>query len=328
MWYQLPLGFCAIPSPHKAGTDPDAHAHSPRRRDGSKGPSRTSSVMQPQPPAMDPPGTQESHWLPLAELADPFVEKSKPVYHKLDPKRFSSASTGDQSMRDCSNSIKSTSSGYLSNYNETSIPLPEDTESQFDELMAAYSPQKEMAGIHAPANTRNSNASNMAPKPLRPSASAEARAVSYSHLNARSVSVTTRDPQQPSQQLREPSDGSMQSCLCTQLSEHPVKTKPAAEIKSRKEGRSGEDGVPAKYKHKDSWLRQIKDEDKVKAKSGASSDGKRKRSLNTPGPGVMVENIPSSSPERKVSRVEGMGEGMGEGGRSGRNVLGEMENVG
>ena len=245
MWYQLPQGFCAVPSPHKAGTDPDAHAHSPRRRDGSEGSSRAASVMLTQPPAMTRPGAQDPHWVPLAELADPFVEDSRPVY-KQSPKRALSTSTGDQSMPDY-NSLAPASSRHHSSHSEGPNALSENTESQFDELMAAYSPQREMTGTHAPANTRSSSAANTPPKPLRPSAAAEARAASYSHLNVRSVSVSTRDPQQPPPQLRESSDVSMKSAFSTQVSEHPVRAKPAAEIKSRKEGRSGEDGGPIKH---------------------------------------------------------------------------------
>ena len=279
-------------------------------------------------PTMRNSGAPDPQWVPLAELADPFVEDNQ-LQHRQRPASHSSASVGDQSMPDYKSFVSASSRNH-SSHDDGSNALPDTAESQFDELMAAYSPQKETSGTHAPAITRDSSAANTPPKALRPSAAAEARAASYSHVNARSVSVTTRDPQQPPPRVRDSSNMSMKSAVSAQLSEHPVKARPASEIKSRKEGRSGDDaGVPIKSQQqkKSSSMQLLKSEDKGNGKAGGGCDGKRKRLMGTP-QGVMVENLLSSSPDRKVTRVEGKGwKGKGEGIVE-RMVLGERENVG
>ncbi len=230
-------------------------------------------------------------------------------------------------MPDYSNSVTQASSRHHSNHTESSNALPENTDSQFDELIAGYSPQNEVMATHFPANNRVSSLATSPTKLLRPSAAAEARTASYSHMHARSVSVSTRDPQQPRPQARESSDVSMKSCFSNQLSDHPVKAKPAAEIKSRKEGRSSEDTVPVKHQQKKlSAMRPVKIEEKAEGKSGVVNDGKRKRTVTLPGPNVPIENLLSSSPTRKVSRIEGEKLGL-DGEAGGRNVLGDLENV-
>lgn len=333
MWYQYPQRSCAVPSPRKSGTDPDAHAHSPRRGDGSHDMSKTNPAMLPPPPAMRNFEAQDSQWSPLPPLADPFTEDTRFQHDNWAPTRTSS-STGDQSMPDYSYSGTPASSRHHSNHAEVPSLLPDSTESQFDELIAAFSPHRELTGIYAPTNTRVSSAANSPSKYLKPSAAAEARAASYSHVNTRSVSVTTRDPQQPPPQIRDSSDVSMKSCFSTRKSEQPVKAKPAAEIKSRKEGRSSEDGVPLKLPQRKSSVRPIKTEEKAEEKSMVGNDGKRKRSSVPVGRRMPIENLLSSSPTRKVSRIEGKGERKGNGGvmdlaegAAMRNPLGDLGNV-
>ncbi len=237
-------------------------------------------------------------------------------------------------MSDYSHSTTPASSRHHSNHNGIFDSMPENPESQFDELMAAFSPHKEMTGTYAPANTRVSSTTNSPSKHLRPSAAADARAASYSHVNTRSVSVTTRDPQQPPPQTRDCSDVGMKSCFSNQKNEQPVKAKPATKIKSRKENRPSEDSVHSKPQQRKSSVRPIKTEESVEEKPMLINDSKRKRSSVPVGQRVLVENLLSSSPTRKVSKIEGKGERRGNGGISNlpegqgmRNPLGDLDNM-
>lgn len=334
MWYAPPQRFSAVPSPRKSVIDPDAHAHSPRRRGESQDMTKTTPAMLPLPPAMWNPEARDSQWSPLPLLADPFTEDAPFQSHYNWAATRVSTSTGDQSMPDYSHSATPASSRHQSNHGEVPNLLSGNADSQFDELMAAFSPHREMTGTYAPTNTRVSSAANTPSKHFKPSAAAEARAASYSHVNARSVSVTTRDPQQPPPQIRDSSDVSMKSNFSTQKREQSVKAKPAAEIKSRKEGRSGEDGVSLKASQRKSSVRPIKTEEKAEEKVIIGNDSKRKRSSIPAGQKIPIENLLSSSPTRKVSRVEGKGERQGSGvvldlteGLAMRNPLGDLGNV-
>ena len=222
-------------------------------------------------------------------------------------------------MPDCIHSLTPASSRHHSNHDERSISLPENMESQFDELMAAYSPRKGTTIFQAPASNGTSSAANSPSKRLRPSAAAEARAASCSHANARSVSMTTGDPPQPLRQTRDPSAMSMASSCSPPIGEQPVKAKPATEIRSRKEGRCNQD---SQLRQKRAWGPPVKVEEKVEGKVVVANDGKRKRSSTMQRGNVQVENLISSSPVRKVSRVESKGEMNGDEGLMDEKVAG------
>ena len=197
-------------------------------------------------------------------------------------------------------------------------------ESQFEDMMAMRSPRKgsNMSGISAPSNTRvNSAANTPRLNSNGMSAAAQDRASSYS-AHPRSVSVTTRDPPPPANQVS--CSGSKSS------SSHPVKTspnfanetadtkpqsdivikkKPVGRPKSRKEGKSSE------------MVRTNRSDDKVnrRATTGALgkeneerssenlSDGKRKRAMDNTGSkitlGDRLANHDELSPTRKVSKI-------------------------
>ena len=324
MWYQS-----LVQSPRKSGTDPDSHAHSPRRRDGSRDAVGTVTAMLP-PPAIKMPGVHDPHWSSLPPLADPFIEDARLQYPSQWAATRPSTVTADHSMPDYSHPSTPASSRHYSNHNESSHWPAENTDSQFEELIAGWSPQKEVMGIHAPANTRVSSTTGTPPKLPKVSRAAEARAASYPHANARSVSVTTRDPQQPPPPSRHSSDVSMKSAFSAQTSEQAVKTKPTTEIKSRKEGRSSETNVPFKAQPKKYSARPCKVEQDGEEKPVMANESKRKRSIALPAPEMHIENLLSSSPTRKASKIEGRE------GRKGidlmdeesawRNPLGEMGN--
>ncbi|KAL9041845.1 MAG: hypothetical protein Q9214_003967, partial [Letrouitia sp. 1 TL-2023] len=114
------------------------------------------------------------------------------------------------------------------------------SQSQFEELMATYSPNK-ASGTYAPTNTTVSSTENTPPTAVKPSAAAKARAASY-HGKPHFGSAIARD-MNPLAKLN-PSDLNRKPLVSDQRSENlervheNIKQTPIKEVKSRKEGKS------------------------------------------------------------------------------------------
>ena len=321
MLYQLQNQIFGPLSPRKQEPDPDAHGHSPRQRGTMPVTIQSRMAMAPPlaypdymaPPARTrPPQLGDPYWSPMPPAYDVFMDDTR--YHAF--RRWGApSSSGDQSMPDYSHSLTPASSRTHSNHQEpvTVVGAPINTTVTCGEL--DNSPNRPASsGTIAPANTRVSSAANTPPTRSRPSAAAEARANSYSHSQARSVSVTTRDP--PPLEVREPSDVSMQSRFSgsqaegTEQGEPKIKTKPATDVKGRKEGKACELGLGPQIQKKLSaeiFERQNKENTHGSAeKPIVLSDGKRKRTTNALSEAgrALNEINPNSSPSRKVSKVE------------------------
>ncbi|KAL8738113.1 MAG: hypothetical protein Q9181_001060 [Wetmoreana brouardii] len=301
MWSQVPLYQPS--SPRRIGAmDPDAHAHSPRRRNTSTGSTRnTAAVIAPRllSQAMLPPARRT--------MTDPFLEHRVPTWGTR-------ASTSDASMPDYSHSATPRSSRHPSSLHDmesTRIEPHLQQSSQFEEYIAAYSPIN-TSGTQGPSTTRVSRASNSPP---------------------RNMNVLMRS-------IREPSDISMKSRFSeAQASDGErhahTKTvpKPAGEVRGRKEGRNYESDLlaPTGLARKPTTgsagrRKQSAKEENVLSKG----DSKRKRASV-----ISISNIISgkseelgSSPTRKVSKVDMVGGGPSSGAEGiARVPLGSLENI-
>ena len=232
-------------------------------------------------------------------------------------------------------------------------------ESQFDDVMAVYSPsrkQSALSGISAPSNTRASSAANTPPgSHAPPSTSAGSEAVLFEG-HPRSVSVTTRDP--PPSLSRVPSDiissqsetrenGSRQFEAygnAKEKIETTIRKKPLGRPRGRKEGRSSEQGldVPVNKTERRTSTGSVNADAKGKADESDEKvgDGKRKRVSSTLGSKVPLkdraENAHLLSPTRKVSKTGlqddisaklGEIDDLTEDGVVVRQPLGELDNI-
>ena len=205
----------------------------------------------------------------------------------------------------------------------------QETESQFNDLIAAFSPRKHSnnSGISAPSNTRVNSAANT---PLLKSdgisAAAKTRASSYSG-HPRSVSVTTRDPHLPPSSIQFSRNGSKSSSSAPitviadnnhetkdtkDQPETVIKRKPVGRPKGRKEGKTSEAGGlegPINKVQRSSTMGSSSTQGKENTAMGAdtTSDGKRKRVSNATVSQIALEDrLPTYdtwSPTRKVSKV-------------------------
>ena len=327
MLYQLQNQIIGPPSPRKAqAPDPDAHGHSPRQHVTS---SDTIQSRVPAGPILAyqdylgasarprDPQIGDPYWSARPPAYDIFMDDAR--YHAL--LRWSApSSSGDQSMPDYSHPLTPASSRtHSDHHNQLYYGRNADTATAVTATFDAVdmSPNRPAStGTIAPANTRASSAANTPPMRSKPSAAAEVRASSCSHNQARSVSLTTRDPQQPPPAVQEPSDVGMQSRFSENRSvaieEGGVKiwVKPAKDVKGRKEGKPGELGVGTQVQRK--FAVEIVESRNEKNVNGTAekpillSDSKRKRSTK---PLFLADRTlsgvnPDSSPSRKMSRVE------------------------
>ncbi|KAL8654578.1 MAG: hypothetical protein Q9210_001424 [Variospora velana] len=322
MWYQSAQQIYAPSSPCKLGaTDLDAHAHSPRRQNTSREVDITSAigVMPPRllsqtimpPPASRAASMIDSNWTTLPQMQDNFGEEHK---HQI-PRRWGiSMNTSDVSMPDYSHSITPRSSrdaSWQDTHEVPEVPFAQQ-ESQFEELMAVYSPVK-ASGTHAPPATRVSSAANSPPSTLRTSSGPDVRITSF-HSQPRAVSMTTRDAPLPP--TRGPSDVGRNSHLSEVQPgdkgevQPRIKVTPAREVKGRKEGKSNElDLTPTGGQRKagtESSGRRQKSTANSSEENDASivNEGKRKRASTASMAIILSETSdgPGSSPSRKVSR--------------------------
>lgn len=173
------------------------------------------------------------------------------------------------------------------------------------------------SGTIPPANTRVSSAANTPPTAtrLKPSAAAEARSSSYSHLQARSVSVTTRDPPPPP--VRESSNANTQSLFPSGPGSQAeggekggtvIRRKPAKEVRGKKEGKANELGlVPVYRKIVPGQLLEPQNKENIPGSADKPillGDSKRKRSTNPPLDAARAADTvtPTQSPVRKLSK--------------------------
>lgn len=321
MWYPPSQQLCTPSSPPKSrATDPDAHAHSPRRRNASRE-VHSNAVVATVPPrllsqAMMPPPlrigqTGESVWTTAPHMLPYHIEARN--HHAPKGWRLH-MSPSDVSMPDYSHSITPTSSRdpSLHDVHYVHDGSVQQHESQFEELMAAFSPVKS-SGTLAPPTTRVSSAANSPPSTLRSSGGPEVRITSF-HKQPRAVSVTTRDAPQPS--IRQPSDISMHSRFSEahadeKMEARPmIKLTPAHEVKGRKEGRGSDFGLTSSIGQgkslTSSSTRRHKSSTNASEENSAftASDSKRKRASMTSIANMLSETSdgPGSSPSRKVSK--------------------------
>lgn len=322
MWYQASQQIHAPSSPPKLGaTDPDAHAHSPRRRHASREvignaavvtlpPRLLSQAMMP-PPALRSGQTDDFNWTTAVPTQQYPGEGRK---HQV-PRRWGThISTSDESMPDYSQSItpRSSRDPSLHDINVLHDGPVAQQESQFEELMAAFSPAK-TSGTQAPPTSRVSSAANSPPLRLKTSGSPEVRITSFAS-QPRAVSITTRDAPPPS--TRQSSGISMMS-RSSEIqagdkgkAQPRIQVTPANEVKGRKEGK-GSDLHPAsspgqmKALTVSSARRQKSTTETTEERSTwDANDGKRKRASMTSISNILSENSdgPGSSPSRKVSK--------------------------
>lgn len=316
MWHPVSRPLYAPPSPCKeAAVAVEAHAHSPRQRDGSSGYKTNVAATMVAPrmlmhPPMPPPGRRsmmlsDSGWKSNPHLQDPFFEQHR---HQVGRQWGTRVSTSDDSMPDYSHSITPRSSRDASFHDMQEVHgvsvVPH--ESQFEELMAAFSPVKSQ-GTQAPPTTRVSSASKSPPTEFRTLSGSKAQAESF-HGQARSVSMTTREGL--ARPGREVSDMSMQSRFSdkSRISEQQasegegglpqVRRTPAEEVKGRKEG-----VLAAPSRQMGTVRRRRKSPTSNGDESFAcTSEGKRKREGMS-----AMSDLPSEQSEGAVSSPSGKG---------------------
>lgn len=319
MLYQLQNQIFGASPTHKDEPDPDTHGHSPRQR-GMASVTLQSRMTMPHisypdygmsPVRLHGPQLGDPYWSPIPQAHDVFMEDAAYLPFR---RRGATSSSGDQSMPDYPPSLSPGSSRAHSNHQD-SLNLVNDLYNTAANAELHDSPNRPVgSGTIPPANTRVNSANNTPSHRSKPSAAAEARASSYSHTQARSVPVTTRDP--PPQQAREPSDMSMRSRLSeTQVegNEHiepKIKKKPAKDVKGRKEGKSNELGLIPEIQKKLS-AEILSHQNKENFHGSAEkpvllSDSKRKRSANELSKASRAASGANVifSPSRKASKTE------------------------
>ena len=320
MLYQLQNQIFGPLSSRRQEPDPDSHGHSPRQRTTMPAILQSKMAMPPlsypdypvSPARIRGPQLGDPYWSPMPQTYDLFTD------YQAIRKWGAPSSSGDQSMPDYSHSLTPASSRQHSNHQDhlslAGIPINAVACEELDN-----SPDRPASsGTIPPANTRVSSTVNTPSKRSKPSAAAEARVSSYTHSQARSVPVTTRDPPPP--EVREPSDVSMQSRYSgnqvegAELDEPKIKKKPAKDVKGRKEGRTQELGISQQIEKKlSAELLAHQNKENIHASAEkliAFSDSKRKRSNNdmTKAGRVFSEANFISSPSRKATRVDNLGD--------------------
>ena len=409
MWLQAQQQFQNITSPRNDTIDPEAHAHSPRRRDASM---RLACARQINPSIllantyelMAPSGFQayasRTNDPALSQNgADPFVggpilnnnlfknmtSRNTTSSGDITMKSRSTSSSHDEAMPDISR-LPSPITGHRRRSileSQAAVYAPDlmpfgskeqnrrwlkelegegelnGYESQFDEVMAGFSPsrkQSTLSGISAPSNTRASSAANTPPGLHAPPSTLAGSGVVLFEGVPRSVSVTTRDP--PPSISRVPSDNiRTQSETRKNQSSHgdahengkektetTIRKKPVGRPRGRKEGRSSEQGLDVPVNETDRRASTGSVNANAKAKADESDDkigdGKRKRVSSTFGSKVPLkdraENAHLLSPTRKVSKTAlqddisaklGEIDDLTEDGVVVRQPLGELDNI-
>lgn len=321
MWHQATQQLYAPSSPCNIGVvDPDAHAHSPRRRHTFRElnsnaaaaiiPPRLLSQTNGPPAAHRSTMMSHSNWATVPLLQEHFIEGHKSQMPRRIPTRIS---ISDDSMPDYSysNTPRSSRDPSLNDLQNIYDKPAVQQESQFEELMAVFSPAKP-SGTQAPPTTRVSSATNSPPMSLRNSDGPEIRITSH-HSQPRAVPLITCEAVPPS--ARVPSDTSMNSRFSeSQVGEkvkaHPrIKMVPATEVKGRKEGKGSEHNSSTsigegEMSTESTGSRPKSTTNKSGEYSTSPKDSKRKRASLTSVTNQVSEDSegPQSSPSRKTSK--------------------------
>lgn len=350
MWCHMPQRFYSISPPRKAKAktrDPDAHDHSPAhravRKDGictSSDTARPASTSTHE--LMDPPaqGTRELHyeledpcWARMPLLPDPFVDDSR---YRLRKKLTRVSASDHQSVSgshpvvpprdDDPNHI--TTNGVA----QDTSPLPE---SQFDELMASYSPRKDTSsGTFASTNLKMACAATTPPIQTRFMVASQLKVHSYTDEELCSSAPATRDSQLAEVQMD--SDSGKRSVVSnysfgeTELAGTTMRKSTAKDVKSKKENNLKSDNKIRKQSLADSSCNHGKEMEMRDAEDPVVvGESKRKRtSTNSKPRRVTTSSDSNCSPGRKVSRV-GRNGGLDECAGGGMRVrLGSLDNVG
>lgn len=336
----------SISPPHKRKAttkDPDAHGQSPVHRavmkDGTCAPLDQAKPASTSPHELvDSPaqGTRELHyeledpcWARMPHLPDPFIDDSRYRLHK----RLTEGSASDhQPVSDSHPTVPAsdddpnqiTTNGAAQDIS----PLPE---SQFDELMASYSPRKDTSsGTFSSANLKGACAANTPPIHNRFIVGSELKIRSYSDENLRSTAPATRDSELAEFQMDPGSGkGSIVSNRSFGQSERLgiTKRKNTAKdmesiLKSDHKIRKQPPAGSSRNHEKEIEMREA--EDPV-----AVGDNKRKRAnLNSKRRQVTISGDSNCSPTRKASRA-GWNGGLDEcAGEVMRVRLGSLDNIG
>lgn len=323
MWYHPPHQLYGIQSPSKTeAINPDVHGHSPcypdKRKDVAGGLASQNQPFSSQ--GYIPPIRPISHGLPLDDrylsltplLPDPFIDNER---HPKNKDKIGHLSSEDQSMPDCSGSITPTSSHNFSSHTvgpTSCSPPPE--ESQFEELMAAYSPHREaVSGSFASADTRVSSKSKTPLVQPKTSTTVEARALSYSHRQSHPASVNIRDSPslldcRSSDEISQPHS---KEFAAAPVGPFEIQKSPFKDTMGRKEGRVGDFEISAgeqkvSCKRSNGIYEQENNRDS-EDKSNRIGDAKRKRGsrISATTSTLKTESNTSPSPSRKFSKTEG-----------------------
>lgn len=337
----MPRRFYSISPPHitKAKTRvPDAYGHSPVHRavmkDGTCAPTDRAKPASISPHKLvEPPaqGTGELHyeledpcWARMPLLPDPFVDDSR---YRL-RKRLTEGSASDhQPVSDSHPAVPACDDDpdqITTNSAAQDIsPLPE---SQFDELMAFYSPRKDpSSGTFASTNLKVACAANTPPIQKRFMVGSELKIQSYSNENLRSTAPTTRDSELAEVQM-DPGSGkkSITSNRSFGQSELPGTTIRKSTAKDINSNESIKSDHKIRKQHPGKEIEMRGAEDPV-----AVGDSKRKRAnQNSKHRKVTISGDSNCSPTRKASRI-GWNGGLDEcAGGVMRVRLGSLDNIG
>lgn len=328
MWCQMPHRFYSTSPPRKAKAktrDPDAHGHSPAHHvvkkevictpSNTARPASTSTHELMHSPAQ---GAPELHfeledpcWARMPLLPDPFVDDSRYRVRKrlIGGSASDHQSVTDQSLTDShpvvpahdDDQSQTTTDGAA----QDTSPIPE---SQFDELMASYSPRKNTSsGTLASANLK---VACTAPIQTRFMAASELKTHSYTDEELRSTAPATSDCRLTDVQIDPDSDSGKRSAVSnhsfgkSELPGTTIRDCMAKDIKSKKENN-------LKLKSDNKMRKQPLASDHGKEiESGDANDpfvvgeSKRKRVSTNPKPRQVTASSDSNcSPTRKVSRV-------------------------
>ena len=301
-------------------------------------------------------GQNDPFWSQHGPMHDPFTGNTNPTwFHRavasrnsnssgdvsmLDRSRYTSSSH-DQSMLDYPHHTTSSSSRNASNFEPSAVShvglshpgntfrsrQEQDAASYFDGIIAPSSPRNiSTSGISAPSNTRVSSAANTPPKTVnQASGLGDMDKTTSVKTNARSVSVTTRDPPPPFIYVSS-SDAAAPSMKPSAPSQHKesedagilrgaIKKKPAGRPKGRKEGRTNEfDGVKSIttkiQRSATTGSMAVGGKENIMRSPGNLSEGKRKRVSDLEAKIALLDGLSDqgiSSPTKKWSKVEPQG---------------------
>lgn len=307
MWLQAPQQLYNFATPHDfSPRDADVHCHSPcgqgKYIDSNLTHADTScgfSMAQPQSRIPGIKSEFKDSFLPsMTPFADPFVDDEK--------SGISGTSNGREGFED----------QYAPDHSRSITPA---SKNQFDELVASLSARKDITGgLLAPANTRVSSAVNTPAEKSRASIEAEWKIFAHSHGFPRLVSASTRDA--PPKASPEQLDVEMESGISEPWEdtiEPPglkVQMSPTKEIKSRKEGMSGNVEHPLPKQRRSLAADLFRHSGKENSREASAEnnpfvvgDSKRKRSTtvsNSSMPPALHDGGNCVSPMRKAMRTE------------------------